>query len=219
MLRLLFRYFDVNRGRVSIGGQDIRDVKLESLRKAISVVPQDCVLFNDTVLNNIRYGNLEATDEEVMAAARKCRIHDSVSKWPEGYQTIVGERGLKLSGGEKQRVALARALLKNTPIMICDEATSALDSVTEADIIETMKDAAEGRTTIIIAHRLSTIMHADAIAVVKDGQVSEIGTHSDLLADAGSYYSQMWRQQDELEAKKEDHSIKDKAIDKPVVMT
>ena len=126
-----------------------------------------------------------------------------MSKWPEGYDTIVGERGLKLSGGEKQRIALARALLKNTPIMVCDEATSALDSVTESEIIETMKHAAEGRTTIIIAHRLSTIMHADAIAVLKDGQVSEIGTHSELLADSNSYYSQMWQQQDELEAKKE----------------
>ena len=192
---------------MSIGDHDIRDLKLESLRKAISVVPQDCVLFNDTVLNNIRYGNLEATDEEVMAAARKCRIHDAVSKWPDGYDTIVGERGLKLSGGEKQRVALARALLKNTPIMICDEATSALDSVTESDIIDTMKDAAVGRTTIIIAHRLSTIMHADAIAVIKDGRVSEIGTHAELLANPSSYYNKLWQQQDEAQEKAQEKTV------------
>ena len=197
----------MDKGSVAIGGQDVRDLKLDSLRRAISVVPQDCVLFNDTVLNNIRYGNLDATDEEVLAAARKCRIHEAVSKWPDGYNTVVGERGLKLSGGEKQRVALARALLKNTPIMICDEATSARDSVTESDIIDTMKDAAVGRTTIIIAHRLSTIMHADAIAVIKDGRVSEIGTHSELLADSNSYYNKLWQQQDEAQEKAKEKAV------------
>ena len=137
------------------------DLLLDSLRQAISLVPQDCVLFNDTVMNNIRYGRLNASDDEVIAAAKKCQIHHSVASWPDGYETLVGERGLKLSGGEKQRVALARALLKNSPILVCDEATSALDTKTEESIIDTMKAAAVGRTTILIAHRLSTIMHAD----------------------------------------------------------
>ena len=195
VLRLLFRYFDADGGSVKIGQQDLRDVKLKSLRKAVSVVPQDCVLFNDSVLNNIRYGNLNATDEDVYDAARRCRLHDSVSSWPEGYNTIVGERGLKLSGGEKQRVALARALLKDSPILVFDEATSALDGVTESDIMETMKAASVDRTTIIIAHRLSTIMHADAIAVIRDGEVSEIGDHHTLMDDPNSYYRELWKNQ------------------------
>ena len=160
-----------------------------------SVVPQDCVLFNDSVLNNIRYGNLAATDEEVYDAAKRCRLHDSVSRWPEGYNTVVGERGLKLSGGEKQRVALARALLKNSPILVFDEATSALDGVTESDIMETMKAASVDRTTIIIAHRLSTIMHADTIAVIKEGQVREIGDHRTLMNNPNSYYAELWKNQ------------------------
>jgi len=160
-----------------------------------SVVPQDCVLFNDSVLNNIRYGNLNATDEEVYEAAKKCRLHDSVSNWPEGYHTVVGERGLKLSGGEKQRVALARALLKDSPILVCDEATSALDGVTESDIIETMKAASVDRTTIIIAHRLSTIMHADNIAVIRDGKISEFGNHNTLIGNPNSYYGELWKNQ------------------------
>ena len=168
---------------------------IQKKKQQNSVVPQDCVLFNDSILNNIRYGNLHATDEEVYDAAQRCRLHESVSQWPEGFNTVVGERGLKLSGGEKQRVALARALLKDSPILVCDEATSALDGVTESDIIDTMKAAAVDRTTIIIAHRLSTIMHADAIAVVKDGRVTEIGDHRTLINNPNSYYTELWQNQ------------------------
>ncbi|MBO6885932.1 MAG: ABC transporter ATP-binding protein/permease [Marivita sp.] len=198
--RLLFRFYDVTDGAVRIDGQDVRDVTQTSLHDAIGVVPQDTVLFNDTIRYNIAYGRAGATEDDIIAAARAAQIHDFILSLPEGYDTMVGERGLKLSGGEKQRVGIARTLLKNPPILILDEATSALDSETEASIQGALKLAGEGRTVITIAHRLSTIADADRIVVLENGQVVEEGTHDSLLASQGRYASLWNRQMQEDEA-------------------
>ncbi|XP_073137468.1 ABC transporter B family member 25, mitochondrial isoform X2 [Henckelia pumila] len=194
ILRLLFRFFDAHSGHIKIDGQDTRLVTLESLRKSIGVVPQDTVLFNDTIFHNIHYGRLSATEEEVYDAARHAAIHDTIMNFPEKYSTVVGERGLKLSGGEKQRVSLARAFLKAPPIMFCDEATSALDSTTEAEILSALKSLANGRTSIFIAHRLTTAMQCDQIVVLENGRVLEQGPHEVLLSKNGRY-AQLWAQQ------------------------
>ncbi|HRK42650.1 MAG TPA: ABC transporter ATP-binding protein/permease [Gemmobacter sp.] len=192
--RLLFRFYDVTGGAVTIDGQDIRDITQDSLHAAIGVVPQDTVLFNDTIFYNIAYGRPEATREEVEAAAKAAKIHDFILSLPDGYATTVGERGLKLSGGEKQRVGIARTLLKNPPILLLDEATSALDTQTEADIQASLHEMGQGRTVITIAHRLSTIAHADCIVVLEAGEVVERGTHEALLAQGGRYAA-MWARQ------------------------
>ncbi|MEZ5775075.1 MAG: ABC transporter ATP-binding protein/permease [Hyphomicrobiaceae bacterium] len=200
--RILFRFYDVSGGRVLIDGQDIRDVTQRSLRAAIGVVPQDTVLFNDTVFYNIAYGRPSASEEEVKEAARQARIHDFVMQMPNGYDTMVGERGLKLSGGEKQRVAIARTILKAPPILVLDEATSALDSHTEKEIQDELERVARDRTTLVIAHRLSTIVHADNIIVLRDGEIAEEGTHAELMVKGGLYAS-MWNRQREAEQARE----------------
>jgi ATP-binding cassette subfamily B protein len=189
--RLLFRFYDPTAGRILIDGQDIRSVTQESLRAAIGVVPQDTVLFNDTIRYNIAYGRPDASQEAIEHAARLAQVHDFVMRLPDGYDTMVGERGLKLSGGEKQRVAIARTILKNPPILILDEATSALDTRTEREIGAALAAAARHRTTLVIAHRLSTVVDADEIVVLVDGQVAERGTHAALLAARGTY-ARMW---------------------------
>ncbi|HEY9009738.1 MAG TPA: ABC transporter ATP-binding protein/permease [Devosia sp.] len=194
--RLLYRFYDVIEGRITIDGQDLRDVTQASLRAAIGMVPQDTVLFNDSIAYNIRYGRPDATDEEVRRAAELAQIGPFIDKLPKGYETQVGERGLKLSGGEKQRVAIARTILKGPPILILDEATSALDSKTEEDIKSALDLVAANRTTLVIAHRLSTVVNADEIIVIRDGQIAERGTHSGLLAQQG-LYAQMWNRQRE----------------------
>ncbi|MDP7666847.1 MAG: ABC transporter ATP-binding protein/permease, partial [Rhodospirillales bacterium] len=194
--RLLFRFYDVGTGRIVIDGQDICDVTQASLRAAIGIVPQDTVLFNDTVYYNIAYGNPRATPTEVEAAARHARIHDFVVAQPDGYQTVVGERGLKLSGGEKQRVAIARTILKEPRILLFDEATSALDTRTEKEIQESLREVSEGRTTLVIAHRLSTVVDADEIVVLESGRIAERGSHLRLLAQGGRY-AEMWARQQE----------------------
>ncbi len=197
--RLLYRFYDVTGGRITVDGQDLRDVTQSSLRASIGIVPQDTVLFNDSIGYNIGYGREGAGQEEIEFAARGAQIHSFIAAQPQQYDTPVGERGLKLSGGEKQRVAIARTLLKNPPILILDEATSALDSRTEADILETLRAVAERRTTIVIAHRLSTIVDADEIVVLDAGRVAERGSHSELL-DKRGLYAEMWaRQQAEKE--------------------
>jgi ATP-binding cassette subfamily B protein len=192
--RLLFRFYDVTGGAIRIDGQDIRDVQQTSLHAVIGVVPQDTVLFNDTVYYNIAYGRDGATEAEVHAAAKAARIHDFIMSLPDGYDTTVGERGLKLSGGEKQRVGIARTLLKNPPILILDEATSALDTQTEQSIQESLTEMGQGRSVITIAHRLSTIADADCILVLEDGRVTEQGSHDELLALEGKYAA-MWARQ------------------------
>jgi len=192
--RLLFRFYDVTGGAIRIDGQDIRGVTQQSLHDAIGVVPQDTVLFNDTIRYNIAYGRADATEAEIVAAAKAAKIHDFVMSLPEGYDTAVGERGLKLSGGEKQRVGIARTLLKNPPILLLDEATSALDTQTERDIQDSLNAMGEGRTVITIAHRLSTIADADRIVVLEKGEVVEEGTHDALLAHGGRYAA-MWARQ------------------------
>jgi ATP-binding cassette subfamily B protein len=195
LARLLFRFYDVQSGKILIDGQNIQDVTQASLRKAIGIVPQDTVLFNDTIGYNIAYGNPSASIEEVQEAARAAQIDDFIKRLPEGYDTQVGERGLKLSGGEKQRVAIARTLLKKPAMLIFDEATSALDSKTERAFQEELLSLAKNRTTLIIAHRLSTIVHADQILVMEHGQIIERGTHLDLLASKGRY-AEMWQMQE-----------------------
>ena len=201
LARLLYRFYDVSRGAILVNGKDIREARQASLRAAIGIVPQDTVLFNDTILYNIRYGRTDATEDEVIEAARAAHIHDFIESLPQKYETPVGERGLKLSGGEKQRVAIARALLKNPRILIFDEATSALDSRAEKAIQAELERIAVGRTTLVIAHRLSTVMDADQILVLSQGRIVERGTHSQLL-DAQGEYARMWAlQQEQAQAK------------------
>jgi ATP-binding cassette subfamily B protein len=192
--RLLYRFYDPSAGRITIDGQDIAQVRQDSLRAAIGIVPQDTVLFNDTIGYNIGYGRDRADQTEIEKAARGAAIDRFVDALPEGYESMVGERGLKLSGGEKQRVAIARTLLKNPPILVLDEATSALDSRTEQAIQETLDRVAESRTTIMIAHRLSTVVNADQIVVLDDGQVAERGTHDELI-ELGGIYADLWYRQ------------------------
>ena len=194
--RLLFRFYDTTGGRILIDGQDIRDITQDSLRAAIGVVPQDTVLFNDTIRYNIAYGRTGATQEQIEHAARLAQVHDFVLRMPDGYDTRVGERGLKLSGGEKQRVAIARTILKDPPILVLDEATSALDTGTEQDIQAALRAVASHRTTLTIAHRLSTVVDADEIIVLDEGVVVERGTHAELVAHGGSY-ARMWAMQAE----------------------
>jgi ATP-binding cassette, subfamily B, heavy metal transporter len=194
--RLLYRFYDVSEGRITIDGQDLRDVTQESLRAAIGMVPQDTVLFNDTIAYNVRYGRPDASDEEVRKAADLAQIGPFIEALPKGFDTQVGERGLKLSGGEKQRVAIARTILKAPAILILDEATSALDTKTEQDIKSALDLVSANRTTLVIAHRLSTVVNADEIIVLRDGQIAERGKHIDLLRDAG-LYAQMWNRQRE----------------------
>ena len=194
--RLLFRFYDVDEGAVKIDRQDIRSVTQDSVRASIAIVPQDTVLFNDTILYNIGYGRPEASEEEIENAAKAASLHDFILKMPDGYQTIVGERGLKLSGGEKQRVAIARAILKQSKILIFDEATSALDTRTEREIQAALKAVSANHTTLVIAHRLSTVVDADEIVVFEQGEIIERGTHEVLLTDSG-IYATMWQRQQE----------------------
>jgi ATP-binding cassette subfamily B protein len=212
--RLLFRFYEVSGGRISIDGQDIRDVTQKSLRTAIGMVPQDTVLFNDTIRYNIRYGRWEASDAEVEEAARLAQIDDFIRLSPKGYETEVGERGLKLSGGEKQRVAIARTILKGPPILLLDEATSALDSHTEKDIQDALERVSQNRTTLVIAHRLSTIVGADEIIVLDQGVIAERGTHHQLLLKGGLYAS-MWNRQREAEAAREKLALVDDEVAAP----
>ncbi|MFM1815412.1 MAG: hypothetical protein RLZ98_2107 [Pseudomonadota bacterium] len=200
--RILMRFYDIKDGSVTIDGQDIRDVTQSSLRQAFGVVPQDTVLFNDSLFYNIQYGRADATREEVEAAAKLAQIDEFIKTLPDGYDTMVGERGLKLSGGEKQRVAIARTILKGPPILILDEATSALDSHTEKEIQDALDQVSRNRTTLVIAHRLSTIVHADNILVLEAGRLVEQGTHGQLLA-AGGLYASLWNRQREAEAARE----------------
>ncbi len=200
--RILFRFYEISRGKVLIDGQNIRDVTQASLRAAIGMVPQDTVLFNDTIEYNIRYGKPDASSAEVRQAARLAQIHEFIVTLPQGYDSLVGERGLKLSGGEKQRVAIARTVLKSPPILMLDEATSALDSHTEKEIQDALERVAENRTSLVIAHRLSTVVHADNIIVLDHGEVVEHGTHLELLAKGGLYAS-LWARQREADEARE----------------
>jgi ATP-binding cassette subfamily B protein len=200
--RILFRFYDISRGKVLIDGQNIKDVTQASLRAAIGMVPQDTVLFNDTVEYNIRYGRPDASPAEVREAARLAQIHEFIVTLPQGYDALVGERGLKLSGGEKQRVAIARTILKSPPILMLDEATSALDSHTEKEIQDALELVAQNRTSLVIAHRLSTVVHADNIIVLDHGEIVEQGTHLELLAKGGLYAS-LWARQREVDEARE----------------
>lgn len=195
VVRLLYRFYEPKSGKILINNQDINEVNLDSLRRSVAVVPQDCILFHDTIMHNLHYGNLKTEEDNVFNAARMADLHDSITDWPNAYQTQVGERGLKLSGGEKQRVAIARAVLKNSPILVFDEATSSLDSITEYNILQALHRATEGRTSICIAHRLSTVVDADQIMVLNGGKVTEIGSHSELIKDTNSYYYKLWQAQ------------------------
>ncbi|XP_055608906.1 iron-sulfur clusters transporter ABCB7, mitochondrial isoform X2 [Uranotaenia lowii] len=197
MVRLLYRFFEPTSGEILINGQNIREVDLDSLRKAIAIVPQDSVLFHDTIRHNINYGDLSKQQPEVEEAARMADLHESIQSWPRQYDTQVGERGLKLSGGEKQRVAIARAILKNSPILIFDEATSSLDSITEHNILQALSRATEHRTSICIAHRLSTVLDADEILVLENGRIGQRGTHEELL-QGGGLYAKLWDTQNRL---------------------
>ena len=192
--RLLYRFYDINSGSIQIDGQDIRSLTLDSLRRAIAIVPQDTVLFNSSIRDNIAYGNPKASDEQIERAIKMAHLESFINSLPEGDKTLVGERGLKVSGGEKQRIAIARVLLKGSPILIFDEATSALDSNSEAAILTAMREVASGHTTLVIAHRLSTVIDADQIIVLDAGAVVEQGTHAQLLAQQGKY-AQMWAMQ------------------------
>jgi ATP-binding cassette subfamily B protein len=194
--RLLFRFYDVSAGRILIDNQSIAEVTQESLRRSIGIVPQDTVLFNESIYYNIQYAQPEASEEDVYRAARLAHIHEFIESLPQGYDTMVGERGLKLSGGEKQRVAIARVILKNPPILVFDEATSSLDSRSEQAILKALKEVAEKNTTLVIAHRLSTIIDANTILVMEQGRIVEQGDHQALL-EQGGLYAQMWELQQE----------------------
>lgn len=194
ILKLLYRYYDANKGSIKIDGQDIREVSLDSLRDSYGMVPQDPALFNTTIMENVRYAQLDATDEEVFEACRAAAIHDKILTFPDGYKSTVGERGVKLSGGELQRVAIARAILRNPPIVILDEATSMIDAETEHLIQQAFKKLTSGRTTFVVAHRLSTIQHADLILVISNGEIVESGTHEELFALGGKYVG-LWSKQ------------------------
>jgi len=199
IIRLLYRFFEPSSGTIKIGGQPIEAVQLDSLRKNIAIVPQDSVLFHNSIKHNIAYGDLQAPEAEVFRAARMAELHESILDWPNGYETQVGERGLKLSGGEKQRVAIARAILKNSPILIFDEATSSLDSITENQIMKALGEATRDRTSICIAHRLSTVVNCDQILVLEGGRVVEQGTHKELLNIPNSKYAELWNSQHAIE--------------------
>jgi ATP-binding cassette subfamily B protein len=194
--RLLFRFYDVDQGRITIDDQDLREVTQDSLRRAIGVVPQDTVLFNESIAYNIAYGRPDATPDEIREAVRLAHLDDFISRLPKGLETVVGERGLKVSGGEKQRIAIARMLLKDPPILVFDEATSSLDSGSEKAILAALNEVAARRTTLVIAHRLSTVMDADNIVVLEHGRVIEQGTHAQLLAREGAYH-RLWQHQNE----------------------
>jgi ATP-binding cassette subfamily B protein len=200
--RILYRFYEIESGRVTIDGQDIRDVRQDSVRSVIGIVPQDTVLFNDTIRYNIKYGRITASDEEIEEAARLAQIEPFIRQLPDGFKAMVGERGLKLSGGEKQRVAIARTILKNPPILLLDEATSALDTHTEREIQSALREVSRNRTTLVIAHRLSTVIDADQILVLDKGQIVERGRHEELLALNGAYAS-MWNRQREAAAARE----------------
>ncbi|OZG75266.1 metal ABC transporter permease [Hahella sp. CCB-MM4] len=206
LVKLLYRFYDVSGGEIMIDGQDIRDVSQHSLRQAIGIVPQDTVLFNTTIYENVRYGRIDATAEEITAAIRMAHLDHFIRQLPKGLETVVGERGLKLSGGEKQRVAIARAILKKPPIMVFDEATSSLDSKSEQIILKALKEVAEGHTSLVIAHRLSTIVDADRIVVMQDGAIVETGNHQQLLALNG-FYAQLWRVQQSERSKDESSEV------------
>ena len=216
LARLMFRFYDVQQGRITLAGQDIRQVTQASVRQAMGIVPQDTVLFNDTVAYNIGYGRTGSTQAEIEAAAQAARIHDFIASTPQGYATSVGERGLKLSGGEKQRVAIARTLLKNPPVLVFDEATSALDSANERAIQAELASAAQNKTTLVIAHRLSTVVDAHEILVMDAGQIVERGTHAQLLAAQGRY-AQMWALQQSAEPAADMNEASVEAIAKAVV--
>ena len=211
MMRLCFRFYDVSSGVIKVDGVDIRTVTQSSLRKSIGVVPQDTVLFNDTIKYNISYGNLAASQEELVQAAQAAQIHEKILTFADGYDTKVGERGLRLSGGEKQRVAIARTLLKNPKIVLLDEATSALDTETERHIQDALAKMSENRTTLVIAHRLSTIINADQILVMKSGTIFERGTHEELLEMQGEYAS-LWQRQLETNRSKEQAEAEKKIL-------
>jgi ATP-binding cassette subfamily B protein len=203
LARLLYRFYEVTGGRILIDGQDLRDLTQDSLRRAIGIVPQDTVLFNASIRYNIAYGRPEASQAEIEQAASLAHIRDFIDSLPEGWETVVGERGLKLSGGEKQRVAIARAILKRPRVLIFDEATSSLDSRTEQAIQETLQEVAEAHTTLVIAHRLSTVVDADQILVLDQGRVRERGSHEQLLARQGLYY-EMWELQQKQRAEQQE---------------
>ncbi|KAL3072440.1 hypothetical protein niasHS_017414 [Heterodera schachtii] len=203
IVRLLYRLCDPQSGQIRINGQDIAAVKLDSLRRAIAIVPQDSVLFHDTILYNIHYGDSAAPVEKVFEVAKTADLHNAILGMPAGYDTIVGERGLKLSGGEKQRVAIARAILKDAPIIVYDEATSSLDAITEENIMRSLKKAFSGRTSLFIAHRLATIVDADIIYVLDRGMVVESGTHSQLVGLPGGKYADLWHSQHRIGAELE----------------
>jgi ATP-binding cassette subfamily B protein len=200
LVKLLFRFYDLNAGSITIGGIDISDVSKNSLRRAIGIVPQDTVLFNDSIFENVRYGRPDASDAEVSTAIRLAHLDSFIAQLPDGYRTRVGERGLKLSGGEKQRVAIARTILKRSPILVFDEATSSLDSKSEQAILKALQEVAEGHTSLVIAHRLSTIIDADKIVVLDQGSVVEQGSHDELLARRGRYADLWFTQQKEQQA-------------------